>query len=62
MARKCGSVVNVRILEGYYDEGTGWELICECEDREEAVGLLKCYNYNEKQYQHRIRTVRQANK
>lgn len=50
-------LTKVWILEGYYDESQGWELVCECEDKEEAEGLLKCYNYNEKQYRHRIRLI-----
>lgn len=43
-------------IQGNY--GYGWEDVTACEDKEEADGMLKCYNSNEKNVPHRIMKYR----
>ena len=42
-------------IQGKY--GRGWELLTTEETREEAKEMLRCYDDNEPQVQHRIRKV-----
>lgn len=45
-------------IQGYYGHGHGWETLTTEDTRKEAREMLRCYNENEPQYPHRIKTKR----